>query len=79
LLSAVIDHPDLVGIGIDEKTAILVHGTRFEVVGASNVLVVDARDTAPVDRERNKPGAVRDLGLHVLRAGMSFDLARDQR
>lgn len=34
-------HPDLLGIGIDESTAILVQGQQFEVIGASKVAVHD--------------------------------------
>nr|WP_321229706.1 cyanophycinase [uncultured Psychroserpens sp.] len=39
LLSAVIEHPDFAGIGIDESTAILVTGNTMEVVGDSQVIV----------------------------------------
>jgi cyanophycinase len=39
LLSAVIEHPQLVGVGIDESTAILVNGKTIEVVGESQVVV----------------------------------------
>ena len=43
-LNAVIDlHPELLGIGIDEGTAIVVHGNRFEVIGKSKVFIHDAR------------------------------------
>jgi cyanophycinase len=39
LLSAVIEYPELAGVGIDESTAILVSGTTMEVVGVSQVIV----------------------------------------
>jgi len=39
LISAIIEYPDLQGIGIDESTAILVKGKDIEVVGMSQVLV----------------------------------------
>lgn len=76
LLSAVLDHPELLGIGIDEKTSIFVHDGGFEVIGASNVLVVDARRAEEVDRDVKLPGAARGLALHVLRDGMRFDLGQ---
>ena len=44
LISAVIDHPSLVGVGIDESTAVVVHGGSFDVIGESSVVVIDARD-----------------------------------
>lgn len=39
LLSAVIEHPKMTGIGIDESTAILVEGQNIEVVGDSQIIV----------------------------------------
>lgn len=76
LLSALIDHPECVGIGIDEKTAIFVHGTRFEVIGSSNVVVVDPRHASNRQGVPATPAAIRDVDVHVLRAGMILDLAR---
>jgi cyanophycinase len=62
LFGLVLKHPEERGIGIDEDTAILVSGTRAEVVGAGPVVVVDAIGT---DR----------LQIRLLRAGQSLDLA----
>ena len=75
LLSVVLEQPDLVGVGIDEKTAVLVHRGSFEVLGESSVVVVDARSAALAPREEGKPLAGTGVALHVLRAGMRFDLA----
>src|SRR5512137_601120 len=44
LISLVLEHPTLVGVGIDEKTAVILSsGRQAEVMGESTVLVVDAR------------------------------------
>jgi cyanophycinase len=72
LISAVMDHPALVGVGIDEGTAVIVQGTSFEVVGKSSVVVIDARG-AQVDH--TPPGGLvsgRGLKLSVLRAGQTY-------
>jgi cyanophycinase len=37
-------HPDLLGIGIDETGAIIVHGDTIEVIGDKQVLVHDNKD-----------------------------------
>ena len=42
LLEVVTAHPDLLGIGLDENTAIIVQGDEFEVIGASYVVIYDA-------------------------------------
>jgi cyanophycinase len=74
LISAVLDRPALVGVGIDEGTAVIVHGASFEVAGKSSVVVIDARgaqvDTTPAG------GLVsgRGLKLSVLRAGQTYSL-----
>jgi cyanophycinase len=36
-------HPELLGIGIDEGTAILVEGDQFQVIGKSKVMVYNAK------------------------------------
>jgi cyanophycinase len=37
-------HPELLGIGIDESTAIIVEGDRFEVIGRGVVGIYDGKD-----------------------------------
>lgn len=78
LASAVLDHPEMLGIGIDESTAIVVSGGRqFEVAGMSNVIVVDARKTTRDIDEKPRSGEPAfgvNLSLHVLKAGMKYDL-----
>jgi cyanophycinase len=74
LISAVLDHPDLVGVGIDETTAVFVSGAEFEVLGRSSVVVVDAR-RARVDRAApGQPATGVGLTISVLKAGMRYRL-----
>jgi cyanophycinase len=78
LLSAVLNHPELVGVGIDESTAVVVTGRSFEVIGKSSVVVIDAHKTA---RGRVSDGDVRSAAnvlVHVLKAGMRYDLDKAQ-
>ena len=74
LISAVLDRPALVGVGIDEGTAVVVQGTSFEVIGKSSVVVIDARG-AQVDKTP-AGGLVsgRGMKLSVLRAGQTYSL-----
>jgi len=41
LVDVIIAHPELLGIGIDENTAIVVTGDEFEVIGQSYVAIYD--------------------------------------
>ena len=43
LEEVVAKHPELLGIGLDESTAIVVQGQQFEVIGASKVAIHDGR------------------------------------
>jgi len=76
LLSAVLDHPDLVGVGIDESTAAVVTGSQFEAIGKSNIVVIDARKATVTPTPSGEPIAGRNLTLHVLKAGMKLDLKK---
>ncbi len=77
LLSVVFEHPQLIGIGIDEGTAIWVKPDEtFEVLGVSAVLVFDAT-RAQVARSSGEYNLqANDVRLHVLRRGAIYDLRR---
>lgn len=45
LIEVIETHPELLGLGIDENTALVVRGDRAEVIGESYVLVYDNRTT----------------------------------
>jgi cyanophycinase len=74
LVSAVLDHPDLVGVGIDETTAIFVTGQSFEVLGKSSVVVIDARKASVDKTPAGELATGRNLVMSVLKAGMSYSL-----
>ena len=76
LISLVLEHPTLVGVGIDERTAVIVSGSRFDVVGESSVLVIDARRATVEPRPAGALSAARDISVHVLTAGMGMDIGR---
>jgi len=75
LLTAVLENPTLLGIGIDESTAIVVGPEgRFEVLGESLVTVYDLSWGSPVDTDRNGHLTASGISLHLLSSGQSFDL-----
>jgi cyanophycinase len=74
LTLATLDYPELVGVGIDEETAVVVHGREFEVIGENNVTVIDARKSIRENLVKGDPAAARNLSIHILRAGMKFSL-----
>jgi cyanophycinase len=76
LLSAVAMYPHELGLGIDEDTAILVRGDRFEVLGTGSVTVIDAGPATRIGTPESGDGpiAVHGMQLHVLPAGHQFHL-----
>ena len=78
LLGAVAQNPRILGVGIDEDTAIIVNDGRFRVFGSGAVYVIDAISesyTNVSEEEPEKTMSVFDVRLHILSAGDSFDLA----
>jgi cyanophycinase len=74
LALAAIDHSELVGIGIDEETAVIVRGQELEVIGENNVTVIDGRKAIREPVVKGNSIGVRNLKVHVLRAGMKYRL-----
>ncbi|MBX9599863.1 MAG: cyanophycinase [Bryobacteraceae bacterium] len=69
LLQVIHAHPELLGIGIDESTAIVVRGDHFEVIGRSKVAIYDRA-------YRPAPG---QKSYFFLSPGERFDLAARRR
>ncbi|WP_424139258.1 cyanophycinase [Roseomonas chloroacetimidivorans] len=77
LLGAVAQNPRELGIGIDEDTAIVLRGHRFEVIGSGGVYVVDGGGVTHsniAEAEADRALSIHDVRLHVLCQGDRFDL-----
>ena len=74
LLSAVLDNPGMVGVGIDEATAVILRNARLEAVGRSAVVIFDARKAKVTKVAAGEPVAATEVKLSVLREGMTYDL-----
>ena len=76
LMSVIARSPGLLGIGIDEDTAIEVRGHQFTVHGRSTAFVIDcsrAVTDAP-DARQFAPLLVSGAVVHALPAGSTFDV-----
>jgi cyanophycinase len=68
LFGLVLKHPELLGVGVDEGTALLVRGNRTaEVVGASRVMVVEASPDGEA------------MSVQLLAPGETFDLKEKKK
>lgn len=77
LLVAVAPNPFLIGLGIDENTAVIVRDHKFEVIGEGACTVVDLSGLT----HNNIKGLLKDEGLalcdiklHILPEGYGFDM-----
>lgn len=77
LISLVLERPGLLGIGIDEATAIIVTDPdRFEVLGEGTVMVLDAADARGIGSDARGNLVAEGIIMHLLGSGQSFDMAR---
>ncbi len=75
LITVILEHPDLLGIGIDESTAILVNpDDTFEVLGESEVLIYNPLHAADIQSNEAGKYSVKNMEMSILTAGQKFDL-----
>jgi cyanophycinase len=81
LLSVVAQSPSLIGVGLDEDTAAIVHGDHtLEVIGRGAVTLIDGSNIV-TDAHRTKghrPMMVSGAILHSIPSGFRFDLTQRQ-
>jgi len=78
LLAAIGMSPRVLGIGLDEDTAIEVRGHSLRVLGSGGVYVLDASEATwsnLAEGEESDTAAMHRVILHLLGAGDRFDLA----
>jgi cyanophycinase len=78
LLGAVALNPGVLGIGIDEDTAIVVEKDQFRVIGTNAVYVVDGRTvtyTNISEASADNTMSMHGVSLHILATGEVFNLS----
>jgi cyanophycinase len=79
LIGAVSQNPRVLGVGIDEDTAIVVRGDRdFQVLGAGAAYVIDGSKITYSnigDEESDRTLSAFNITVHMLSQGDRFDLA----
>jgi len=80
LLAAVAQNPHILGVGIDEDTALVVSPRRvFEVIGSQTVTVIDGKRVVHSnisESQQYDPLALTNVMLHILPSGYGYDLKR---
>lgn len=74
-ISTLIEHPELLGVAIDESTAIIVYpDDTFEVFGKYQVLVYDPTESKDIREDEKGNLGISNMKLHVLISGDRFDM-----
>ena len=79
LLTAIAHYPQDIGIGIDERTAIVVRNGHFTVLGEGVVTVIDGSEMHHSDlpyRRTEEPLGLFGACIHVLPSGYKYDLKK---
>lgn len=77
LLGAVALNPGVLGIGIDEDTAVIVEKNRMKVIGTNAVYIIDGKTVSYTnisEASAEKTMSMHGVTLHILAAGQAFDL-----
>jgi cyanophycinase len=77
LMTAVAHHPQYIGIGLDERTAIVVEGEKFTVVGEGAATVFCGSRMTHSDlvfRKDGEPISLFDLRTHILTASCWYNI-----
>lgn len=75
LITLMCEHPDLLGIAIDESTAIIVKPDEtFEVIGNNQVLVYDPTEAKNIREDKRGNLGITGMKMHLLISGDKFDL-----
>lgn len=79
LLTAVLDHPRLLGVGISESTAVIVTANRLEVIGAGIVTLIDARGAGVGEVGRGELQTAQGVHVSILRDGDTTERRASKR
>lgn len=77
LLTGIAQNPEVLGIGIDEDTAIVVNNNNIRVIGSGAVYFIDGRDisyTNVSEQNSDEILSIFNVKLHVLKKDNKFNL-----
>lgn len=82
LAGAVAKFPNLIGVGLDEDTALIIRDCNMcEIIGTGMVILFDPRELEHNNREKVKEGgciSLSNLKTHILSPGDRFDIRNNK-
>jgi cyanophycinase len=75
LISMVLEYPNLIGIGIDEETSIIVNpDSTFNVLGENQVMIFNPSNALNIKEDAHGNLGVENLKVDILLSGDKYDL-----
>jgi cyanophycinase len=75
LISLVLENPDLIGVGIDEETSIIVNpANTFDVLGENQVMIFNPSNALNIKEDSRGNLGVENLKVDILLSGDKYDL-----
>lgn len=81
LLYAAASNPGILGIGLGEDTGLYINNNSMEAIGSGMVILVDGRkmvDTNLTDVEMGQPVSIKNMVVHVMSDGDTYDLTNHE-
>ena len=81
LLYAAASNPGILGIGLGEDTGLYIFENTMEAIGSGMVILVDGRlmaDTNLTDVEMGQPVSIKNMVIHVMCDGDTYDLTNHE-
>jgi cyanophycinase len=79
LIEVVLENPELLGIGIDESTAIIINSDdTFDVLGENTVIVLNAKNSRNIKTDKNDNLSADDIQMQLLKSGDKYDLKNNK-
>lgn len=77
LISVLLEHPQLLGIGIDEQTVAIVRpDNKLEAYGESTIIIFDAAKAKNIRTNSDGLFSASDIKMHILQSGDVFDFKK---
>jgi cyanophycinase len=78
LLTAIAQNPHMLGLGLDEDTAVIINNDAvFEIIGSHAVTILDGKNLDFTNVSELKPNeilSITNVTMHVLSSGFKYDI-----
>lgn len=81
LFEVVVSNPAVLGVGLEENTALLIHRDRMEAIGPGMTIILDGRSISQsnlLEIVTGAPSSIENMTLHLMSQHDIFNLKKMQ-